>query len=418
MHDIKYLRSNTDAFITAMMKRNLTDSQNIANSIIDLDREIRSLQTTKQELRQQRSQISQQVGLAFKANNAEQANNLKQQVATIKDDLNNIEQQQQQLSQKLHEVLASLPNIAHDSVPEGNDEADNVIITHHGQPRLFNNFSPQPHEQLLNFKPEIAAKISGSRFSWLEGNAAKLERALANFMLDTHVQEHGYREVSPPYLVKNHAMYGVGQLPKFAEDAFSLSQRDLWLIPTAEVSLTYSMAEAICNKQELPRRYVAHTPCFRSEAGSAGRDTTGLIRQHQFSKVELVSFTTADIAEAELEKMTRCAQTILEKLELPYRRVLLCAGDMGFSAHKTYDLEVWFPAQNKYREVSSCSWVADFQARRMNARYKDPELGQNLFMHTLNGSALAIGRTIAALVENYQQQDGSFAIPQVLQAYM
>jgi seryl-tRNA synthetase len=341
------------------------------------------------------------------------------EVAALKDEMQRLEEQSRALTQEQDDALAVLPNLPSADVPDGADENDNVEISRWGTPRTIENAKEhfELGEALGMMDFATAAKMSGSRFVILRSKLARLERALAQFMIDTQTEEHGYTEVSPPVLVRDTALYGTGQLPKFAEDLFRTSS-DHYLIPTAEVVLTNLVADSIVDPAELPMRVTAWTPCFRSEAGSAGRDTTGMIRQHQFYKVEMVSITTPDQSDAELERMTGCAEAILQKLNLPYRRLLLCTGDMGFGARKTYDLEVWLPGQGRYREISSCSNCGDFQARRMKARFKAAGDKATQFVHTLNGSGLAVGRTLVAVLENYQQPDGSIVIPEVLRPYM
>ena len=330
-----------------------------------------------------------------------------------------IEVKQGTIAEKLHEILSSHPNILENDVPIGNDENENIELRCFSQPKVF-SYLPKEHDILgarnnaMDF--ETATKISGARFVFLKDDLCLLERALATFMIDTHVSEYGYSEISPPALVWDKALFGTGQLPKFKEDLF-VTTGEHALIPTAEVSLTNYVREKILSEDELPLRLTAWTQCFRSEAGSAGRDTKGMIRQHQFSKVELVSIVPEDKSKIEHERMTECAEGILKKLDLPFRTMLLCSGDTGFSAQKTYDLEVWLPGQGKYREISSCSNCGSFQARRMNARYKDHD-GKNKFVHTLNGSGLAVGRTMVAILENYQNEDGSISVPPILQSYM
>jgi seryl-tRNA synthetase len=338
------------------------------------------------------------------------------------------EEDERRLTAELETELSAIPNIPFDDTPVGKDEHDNVERHRHGSPRAF-NFAPKEHfdigEGVGQMDFETAAKLSGSRFVVLKGQLARLERAIASFMLDLHTGEFGYEEVSPPLLVKDHVMYGTAQLPKFADDQFAVykgastdEQDKFWLIPTAEVSLTNLVREQILAEEELPKRYTAYTPCFRAEAGSAGRDTRGLIRMHQFSKVELVSITTAEAAIDEHERMLACAEEVLKRLDLHYRVMTLCTGDMGFSARKTYDIEVWLPGQDAFREISSCSVCGDFQGRRMQARYKPAGSKTTKFVHTLNGSALAVGRTMVAILETYQQADGTITIPDALKPYM
>ena len=337
----------------------------------------------------------------------------------ITSEIESLEDRSEHYSRQINEILIRLPNLAADDVPEGLTEADNQEVKRWGEPRSF-DFEPRQHDEIgapLGLDFAAAAKMSGTRFALLSSQAARLHRALGQWMLDVQTREHGYTEVAPPLLVREEALYGTGQLPKFAEDNFETTD-GRWLIPTAEVPLANIVREEIVPRETLPLRFAALTPCFRSEAGAAGQDTRGMIRQHQFEKVELVSIVTADAAEAELERKTRAAETILERLELPYRRMLLSAGDMGFGARKTFDLEVWLPGQGKYREISSCSDAGDFQARRMNARTRAVDGKRTEFVHTLNGSGLAVGRAFVAVLENYQRADGSVEVPKVLRGYM
>lgn len=414
MHDIKALRTNPELY---RQKFALRGCDAVIDDIVTLDEKNRALITESQELQSERNQLSKEIGNLMANKDVIKANELKQHVAIIKDKITEIEVKQGEFAEKIYEYLTQTPNNLADDVPVGSDENDNVEIRKYGEIPKF-DFTPLEHDILaeefaMDF--ETAAKVSGSRFVYLKGNLAKLERALGNFMLDIHTEEFAYTEVSPPLLVKENALFGTGQLPKFEEDLFKADNH--YLIPTSEVPLTNLVRESILSEEELPMRFTALTPCFRSEAGSAGKDTRGMIRQHQFSKVELVSIVPPEYSELEHERMLTCAETILQKLELPYRVVLLCSGDTGFSAQKTYDIEVWLPGQNKYREISSVSNCGDFQARRMNARYKTKN-GDNKFIHTLNGSGLAVGRCLVAVLENYQQIDGSILIPKVLQPYM
>ena len=414
MHDIKFIRSDPDAFDKAMQDRG---AEAVAAKICDIDEQIRNTQASLQDLQQQRNQIAKQIGIA--KSKGEDAAQYFKEAEKVKTEIPELEDKVRELTGELEEYLVSLPNIADSEVPIGQAEEDAVFIRDWGAPRKF-DFKVKEHSELgaalglMDFKQ--TSHISGSRFVTLKGGLARLERALANFMLDIHINEYGYTEVAPPALVRDNAMFGVGQLPKFDEDSFKTTN-GYRLIPTAEVSLTNMVAEQILDLQELPYRFTAFTPCFRSEAGSAGKDTHGMIRLHQFSKVELVSITRPEDSQAEHERMTAMAEDVLKRLQIPYRVMLLSSGDVGFSAQKTYDLEVWIPSQNKYREISSCSNCGDFQARRMKARYKD-ENKKNRFVHTLNGSALAVGRTIVAIMENYQNTDGSISIPEVLHSYM
>jgi seryl-tRNA synthetase len=414
MHDIKFIRENPEAFDAALAKR-FIDPQ--SPEILKLDEAKRQLLTDQQELQSERNSISKQVGQA-KAK-GENADELMAQVKVINEKITAIDEQLNSFD-ALHEVLISIPNLLADDVPTGKDEEDNKELRSHGEIPSF-DFTSKEHfelgEQLGMMDFERAARISGSRFVVLSSQLARLERALAAFMLDLHTTEFGYKEMLPPTLVKDEVLFGTGQLPKFAEDLYK-TNGDHWLIPTAEVTLTNLVAGDILDVEQLPLRFTAYSPCFRSEAGAAGKDTRGMIRQHQFTKVELVSITHPSQSENEHERMTACAEEVLKRLELPYRVMVLCSGDTGFSAQKTYDLEVWLPGQDRYREISSCSNCGDFQARRMKARFRESSEKQTHFVHTLNGSGLAIGRTIIAILENYQQANGDIAIPTMLQPYM
>lgn len=412
MLDIKWIRQNPQEFDVAMQKRG-ADFNSAA--IIALDEEKRKKQSLIQDLQAKRNKLAQEIAMVKKSGGdatalLEESKKTNQELAAVESDFT--------LDEKLNDLLLTIPNIPDALVPIGRDENDNVEIEKFGEPKKF-SFTPKAHEELgeklgmLDF--EQSALMSGARFSTLSKSLARLERALSNFMLDVAL-ENDYVEVSPPNLVKSEAMKISGQLPKFAEEAFCTTN-DYWLIPTAEVSLVNLVAKKTLSEADLPIRFTAYTPCFRSEAGSAGRDTRGMIRQHQFKKVELVSITAPEKSNEEHERMTNIACEILRKLELPFRRILLCSGDMGFCSQKTYDLEVWFPAQNKYREISSCSNCGDFQARRGAIKYKNKD-GKNDFAHTLNGSALAVGRTLIAILENYQNEDGSISVPKVLVNYM
>lgn len=415
MHDIKWIRDNKEEFDQAMQRRGV---ESVSQKILEMDEHKRQLVTLVQRLQAARKEKANAISKLANSNSPE--------LVTLKRDANHIKEKLVELEEKLNSdielesLLYTLPNIPASDVPDGEDENDNVEIRKWGEVRNF-SFTPKAHyeigEELEMMDFAQTAKISGSRFVTLTKDLAKLERALANFMLDVHTIKHGYQEVSPPLLVHDQAMFGVGQLPKFADDSF-VTTNGYRLIPTSEISLTNLVANSILDESLLPLRYTAYTPCFRSEAGAAGRDTRGMIRLHQFNKVELVSITKAEDSEEEHERMTRIAEEILQLLELPYRVMLLCSKDMGFSAKKTYDLEVWLPSQNKYREISSCSNCGDFQARRLKARYNLNNSRDKAFVHTLNGSALAVGRTIIAILENYQQEDGSILIPKVLIPYM
>ncbi|MDE1900802.1 MAG: serine--tRNA ligase [Alphaproteobacteria bacterium] len=459
MHDIRSIRDNPDMFDAGMKRRGLAPS---AADILALDAERRSTQTDMQELQARRNDASKQIGdLKRKGEDAEP---LMQQVAAMKDRLASLEDMEKLYGKRLNDLLTSLPNIPADDVPDGKDEDDNKELRRHGRPGLINN--PRQHfelgEELGLMDFTRAAKLSGARFTILQGQLARLERALGNFMLDLHTGEFGYTEVSPPLLVKDDIMFGTAQLPKFVDDQFIASRtksrdellaealahadtadlaalqkgdmtltdvvanalsraptkEDLWLIPTAEVPLTNLVNNEIVDRGQLPLRLTARTPCFRAEAGAAGKDTRGMLRQHQFYKVEMVSITAPDQSQAEHERMVDCAETVLKRLDLPFRTIVLCTGDMGFASRKTYDIEVWLPGQNTYREISSCSNCGDFQARRMNARCRTAGDKQTEFVHTLNGSGVAVGRCLIAVMENYQQSDGSIVIPPVLRDYM
>jgi seryl-tRNA synthetase len=417
MHDIKWIRDNAEAFDTALRNRKLAP---LSAEVIRLDEARRQHVTKLQELQSRRNAASKEIGKAKGAKDEALAQKLMAEVAELKSAIQAGEEEERRLDAALGEFLAAIPNLPREDVPVGKDEHDNPEIRKVGTPRRF-DFAPKQHFELgealglMDF--ETAAKISGARFVVLKGALARMERALAALMLDIHVNERGYTECNPPLLVKDHTAYGTGNLPKFAEDLFK-TENDYWLIPTAEVSLTNFVRDEIVDEAQLPMRLTAWTPCFRSEAGSAGRDVRGMIRQHQFSKVELVSITTPETSLAEHERMTASAEEVLKRLSLPYRVVLLCTGDMGFAAQKTYDIEVWLPGQDTYREISSCSVCGDFQARRMNARYR-PKEGKDLrFVHTLNGSGLAVGRTMVAVLENYQEKDGSITVPEALRPYM
>ncbi len=417
MFDLKWIRDNQEAFDAAMAKRGL-DAQ--ANNILAVDEARRANVQELQEFQTRRNTASKGIGKAKGTGDEEAAKKLMDEVSELKKSIADGENKERELSSQLKELMSVLPNIPHDDVPEGEDENDNILVREVGTPNTF-SFDVKQHfdigEQLGLMDFETAAKLSGSRFVVLKSALAKLERALAAFMLDIHTSEFGYTEILPPFLVHDETMYGTAQLPKFADDQYR-TENGFWLIPTAEVPLTNLVRDSIVREDELPLRFTAYTPCFRMEAGAAGRDTRGMIRQHQFSKVELVSIVHPDKAIEEHERMTSCAEEILKRLGFAYRVVSLCTGDLGFGARKTYDLEVWLPGQNAYREISSCSVCGDFQARRMNARFRVSD-GKDLhFVHTLNGSGLAIGRTMVALLENYQQENGSVLIPDALKPYM
>jgi seryl-tRNA synthetase len=414
MHDIKAIRDNPENFDAAMKRRGLEAA---SPALLKLDEERRGVQTSLQELQQRRNDESRKIGEIKKSGgNADEA---MKAVAALKEEMAALEERERTLGESLNQHLAGLPNILAADVPDGADENDNVELRKSGKPckdKVPEHFDIGEALGYMDF--ETAAKMSGSRFTLLSGPLARLERAIAQFFLDTHTEEHGYTEVSPPLLVRDNALYGTGQLPKFAEDLFKTTT-DHWLIPTAEVPLTNIVAEMIVEEDYLPRRYTAFTPCFRSEAGSAGKDTRGMLRQHQFYKVEMVSVTAPEDSEAEHERMTACAETVLKKLEIPFRTIVLCSGDTGFGARKTYDIEAWLPGQGTYREISSCSNCWDFQARRMNARFKRKGEKKTEFLHTLNGSGVAVGRALIAVMENYYDpSDGGVSVPDVLKPYM
>jgi len=479
MYDIKWIRDNAEAFDKSRARRRLDP---LAKTLLDLDDSRRAAITKLQAAQERRNAASKEIGVAIKEKDAGRADALKAEVAKIKEDWPAMEAAERDAIAALDKALAEIPNAPLDSVPDGKDEHDNVEVLRWGEPRRF-EFEPKEHFDLgeglglMDF--ETATKLSGARFVVNKGQIARLERALAQFMLDLHTDEHGYQEVNPPLLVRDDAMFGTAQLPKFREDQFfagrtpSLEERldlarsaseerieakrielvsklkndgytetadfvateqwgyaaaigslaidhveNFWLIPTAEVPLTNLVRESILDESQLPLRFTAGTYCFRAEAGAAGRDTRGMIRQHQFFKVEMVSITTPEQSLEEHERMTGCAEKVLQLLELPYRKVTLCTGDMGFASQKTYDLEVWLPGQGKYREISSCSVCGDFQARRMNARYRAKDAKAPSFVHTLNGSGVAVGRALVAVMENYQEEDGSITIPKALRPYM
>ncbi len=416
MHDIRLIRDDPAAFDAALTKRG-GEPQSAA--LLALDERRRTTIAAAQDAQTRRNDLSKQIGQAKAAKDEARAQSLMAEVADLKAKLPELEEQERAIGAELDAALAAIPNLPAADVPPGADEADNALVQTRGKRPEF-AFPPAEHDAIgpaLGLDFETGVALSGARFTLLRGDAARLSRALGQFMLDRLTQEHGFELVQPPLMVRDEAAFGTGQLPKFAEDLFRTTD-GRWLIPTAEVSLTNIVREAILAEEELPLRFTALTPCFRSEAGAAGRDTRGLIRQHQFDKVEMVSIVHPDRSDEEHERMTTCAEGVLDALGLAYRRMLLCTGDMGFSAARTYDLEVWLPGQDRYREISSCSTCTDFQARRMNARFRPTEGKGNRFVHTLNGSGLAVGRTLVAVIENYQQQDGSVAVPAVLQPYL
>ena len=418
MHDIATIRQEPAAFDAGLARRG---ADPVAEKILDLDKRRRAVLTDLQDAQNRRNAASKAIGQAMGKGDAEEADRLKAEVTELKaTTLPQLEEQARLIGGELDNLLASIPNIPADDVPDGAGEDENEELSTWGEKRAF-DFEPREHADIgpmLGLDFEIGADIAGARFTFLRGDMARLHRALGQFMLDRQTSENGYLECNPPLLVRDEALFGTGQLPKFAEDLFHTTD-GRWLIPTAEVSLTNAVRGKIVEEGDLPLRMTALTQCFRSEAGAAGKDTRGFIRQHQFEKVELVSIVRPEDSEAEHERMTQCAEGILQALGLTYRKMLLCTGDMGFGARKTYDLEVWLPGQGAYREISSCSNTGDFQARRMNARYR-PESGETktAFVHTLNGSGLAVGRTLVAVLENYQNEDGSVDVPEALHPYM
>jgi seryl-tRNA synthetase len=416
MLDIKFIRGNFSAVEEMLKNRGYVLDLSRFDA---LDAKRREKVTALEELRHRRNRVSEEI--ALKKKNGEDASVLIAEMKEVAAEIKDKEKDLPEVEEELRRLLMVMPNMPHESVPRGRDEKDNPVIRTWGEIRDM-GFEPQPHwdigEKLGILDFACAAKLSGARFALYKGLGARLERALINFMLDIHTEENGYTEVLPPFMVNSSSMTGTGQLPKFEEDLFKIEGWDLYLVPTAEVPVTNIHRGEILPEETLPLYYVAYTPCFRSEAGSYGKDTRGLIRQHQFNKVELVKFSRPDESYDELEKLTRNAEEILQRLELPYRVVVLCTGDLGFSAAKTYDLEVWLPGQNLYREISSCSNFGDFQARRAGIRFKKKGENGTRLVHTLNGSGLAVGRTVVAILENYQQADGSVAVPDALRPYM
>jgi seryl-tRNA synthetase len=415
MFDLKAIRDDPDAFDRGLGRRGLAPR---TPEILALDRAWREAQTKAEQLQAERNKLAREIG-AIKGKGGD-ATDLMRRVGESKDEQGRLEAEAARLKTEIDSLMAGIPNLPTDDVPDGNDETGNKLTRQHGKPRAM-NFAAKDHvalgEALGQMDFARAGKLSGARFVVLKGGLARLERALGQFMLDLHTREFGYTEVSPPLLVRDETAFGTGQLPKFADDLFRTTS-GLWLIPTAEVPLTNLVAGEMLDEALLPLRYTAWTPCFRSEAGAAGKDTRGMIRQHQFNKVELVSIANPDRSGEEHERMTSCAEEVLKRLDLPYRVMLLCAGDMGAAARKTYDIEVWLPGQNAYREISSCSNCGEYQARRMNARFRPKESKGTRFVHTLNGSGLAVGRTLIAVLENHQQADGSIAIPAALKPYL
>ena len=417
MHDIRLIRENPDVFDAMLARRGLAP---MSLEILAIDAGRRAKITAAGDALAERNAASKEVGRAKASGDEAEFERLRALMAAKKDEIARLEAEAAAEDRRMNDLMLTIPNAPLDTIPDGTTEADNVELRRHGAPRNF-AFDPKEHYDLgeamgcMDF--EAAAKLSGARFVTLSGPLIRLHRALAQFMLDTHVDVNGLTEVWTPVLVRDEVLIGTGQLPKFADDLYR-TENGWWLIPTAEVTLTNLHAGEIVDEATLPRRYTAWTQCFRAEAGSAGKDTRGMLRQHQFEKVEMVSLTRPEDSEAELERMTRCAEDILERLDVPYRTVVLCTGDTGFGARRTHDIEVWLPGQDTYREISSCSVCGDFQARRMNARFRREGSKKPEFLHTLNGSGLAVGRTLIAVMENYQQEDGSIAIPEVLRPYM
>ncbi len=417
MHDIRAIREAPEAFDAALARRGLAP---LSSEILSLDEERRACIQAAEAALAERNTASKEVGKAKAQGDEAEFERLRTLVAEKKDQIAALEEEAKDKDAALRDLLSGIPNLPYDDIPDGEDEEDNVEIHRWGTPRDF-DFAPKEHFELTGIAPgmdfETAAKLSGSRFVLMHGAVARLHRALAQFMLDVHTEENGLTEINGPVLVRPEVMYGTGQLPKFGEDSYETTN-GWWLIPTSEVSLTNIVAGHIIDEDYLPRRYTAHSLCFRSEAGSAGRDTAGMLRQHQFEKVEMVSVTHPDRSDDEQKRMLRCAEDILERMGLPYRTVVLCTGDMGFGARRTYDIEVWLPGQQRYREISSCSNYNDFQARRMQARRRNPETGKTELLHTLNGSGVAAGRALIAVMENYQEEDGSIRVPEALKPYM
>lgn len=416
MLDVRFVRENLPVVVAALKARNSNVS---LDSFSEIEKRRREILVEVEGLKNKRNQASQDIA-NMKRNKLDASAEITQ-MRLVGDEIAGLEEELRKVEGELRDILLNVANIPHSSVPVGADENDNTVVSMVGEPKEF-LFAPKPHwdlgEELNILDFERGAKISGARFTVYKGLGARLERAVYNFMLNTHTEQHGYTETFPPFIVNKESMYGTGQLPKFAEDMFKLEGLDYYLIPTAEVPVTNYHRNEILDIEQLPIKYAAYSACFRAEAGSAGRDTRGLIRQHQFNKVELVKFVLPENSYEELEKLTADAERILQILELPYRKVLLCSGDMGFSSAKTYDLEVWLPSANCYREISSCSNFEDFQARRMDVKFRRGPKEKPEFVHTLNGSGLAVGRTVCAILENYQQEDGSIKVPKVLVPYM
>ncbi|MCB1516852.1 MAG: serine--tRNA ligase [Hyphomicrobiaceae bacterium] len=416
MFDIKWIRANADLFDQNLKRRGMAP---LTGELLALDDERKAKVTAMNEAQEKRNALSKQIGQAKAQGDDARAEQIMAEVGSLKTEVQVFEEAARNLTEELNLKLSFLPNLLHADVPDGTEEADNVTIRTHLEPAKF-AFAPKEHfeigEALGQMDFEAAARMAGSRFVVLNGQLARLERALGQFMLDLHTREHGFTEVSAPLLVREQALFGTGQLPKFSEDAFE-TRDGRWLIPTSEVSLTNLVREQSLDQQDLPLRFTSLTPCFRSEAGSAGRDTRGMLRQHQFSKVEMVVVTTPDKSEQEQQFMLGCAEKVLQLLEIPYRVVILCSGDMGATMRRTYDIEAWLPGQNAYREISSVSMAGDYQARRMNTRYRNNE-GKLDYVHTLNGSGIAVGRALIAVMENYQNEDGTVTIPEMLRPYM
>ena len=417
MHDIRAIRENPDALDAALKRRGEAP---MSSDVLKLDEARRAKIAAAENAQAEQNKASKEVGAAKAKGDEAEFERLRALVGEKKEEVAVMRVEANALDAQLTDMLARLPNSPADDVPDGADEDDNVEVNRWGELPVF-DFEPKEHFEIEGVKPcmdfETAAKISGSRFVLLSGAVARIHRALAQFMIDTHVDENGLTEVNPPVLVNDDAMYGTDKLPKFGEDSYQ-TREGMWLVPTSEVPLTYIVGGHTVEESYLPRRYTAHTLCFRSEAGSAGRDTAGMLRQHQFEKVEMVSVTHPDESDNEQKRMLRCAEDILERLGIPYRTVVLCTGDMGFGARRTYDIEAWVPGQNTYREISSVSTTGDFQARRMNARFKPKDGGKPQFVHTLNGSGLAVGRCLIAVLENGQQADGSVKLPEALARYL
>jgi len=417
MHDIRAIRENPAALDAALARRG---DAPVSAAVLELDAARRGKISAAEAAQAEQNAASKLVGAAKAKGDEAEFERLRALVGEKKAEVATMQAEAKELDAQLTDMLARIPNTPADDVPDGADEDDNVEVNRWGEIPAF-GFAPKEHYDIAGVAAsmdfETAAKISGSRFVLLSGAVARIHRALAQFMINTHVEENGLTEVNPPVLVKDDAMYGTDKLPKFGEDSYR-TEEGMWLVPTSEVPLTYIVADTVVEESYLPRRYTAHTLCFRSEAGSAGRDTAGMLRQHQFEKVEMVSITHPDESDAEQKRMLRCAEGILEALGIPYRTVILCTGDMGFGARRTYDIEAWVPGQNTYREISSVSTTGDFQARRMNARFKPRDGGKPQFLHTLNGSGLAVGRCLIAVLENGQQEDGSVVLPEVLAPYL